>query len=186
MTDYVSLAALQEFIGNKDPAKDAAVLSRSITAASSAVDQFCNRTFGAAGPPASGRLYFPQGQAVDIDDAAAVTSVSDAASAQLVPATDYRPGPANAPALGHPFTGLWLKSAGYYPDGLTVVATWGWPAIPTAVVEATLLMAHRLYKRKDAPFGIAGVDPEGGVVRLSSLDPDLRLLLRGYRRVPLA
>ena len=54
----------------------------------------------------------------------------------------------------------------------------GWPAVPPAVAEAALLWSERIYKRKDAPFGIAAF-PEAGEMRLlEEMDPDVVTLLR--------
>lgn len=57
-----------------------------------------------------------------------------------------------------------------------VTARWGWPAVPTAVEEATLLQASRLFRRKDSPEGVAG-SADWGVVRLPNLDPDVKAQL---------
>lgn len=59
---------------------------------------------------------------------------------------------------------------------MRVTARWGWPEIPTAVQQATLLQAARLYKRKDSPEGVAG-SSEWGLVRVPNLDPDVKALL---------
>ena len=51
------------------------------------------------------------------------------------------------------------------------------------VEQATLLQAVRLYKRKDAPFGVAGAGALGQVVSISDLDPDIKMLLFPVRRI---
>lgn len=50
------------------------------------------------------------------------------------------------------------------------------PADP-AVVEAILLIASKLYKRRQSPEGVAGFSGEGTVVRVLSDDPDARRML---------
>ena len=51
------------------------------------------------------------------------------------------------------------------------------------VEQATLLQSVRLYKRKDAPFGVAGAGALGQVVAISDLDPDVRNMLFPVRRL---
>jgi hypothetical protein len=56
-------------------------------------------------------------------------------------------------------------------------------AVPDGVVLACLLQASRWYKRRDAPFGIAGSDLMGAAMRLAAkVDPDVAVLLSTYRR----
>lgn len=53
-------------------------------------------------------------------------------------------------------------------------------SLPTPEVqEAILLMASRLYKRRQSPEGIAGWD-DLGVVRILSNDPDINNLLSAH------
>lgn len=50
-------------------------------------------------------------------------------------------------------------------DRIQVIGTFGWPAVPLAVKQATLQCASELYKLKDAPFGVAGT-ADFGLVRI--------------------
>ena len=54
---------------------------------------------------------------------------------------------------------------------------------PAQVREACLLMSARLFKRKDAPFGIAGFPALGEVRNIRPEDGDVLALLRGLRRI---
>ena len=59
-------------------------------------------------------------------------------------------------------------------------------ACPEPIHDAALLVAERIYKRKDAPLGVAGPQALGQQpVRVPSLtaDPDIKALLDPYRRV---
>lgn len=77
--------------------------------------------------------------------------------------------------------------------GVLVAGTFGYAsgttaadACPDPIHDAALLLAERLYKRKDAPLGVAGAAPLGQQpVRITSMsaDPDLRDLLAPYRRL---
>lgn len=52
------------------------------------------------------------------------------------------------------------------------------------VAQAALLQATRFYRRRDSALGIAG-NPEFGVQRIPTLDPDVRRMLRRLRRTDL-
>jgi len=51
------------------------------------------------------------------------------------------------------------------------------------VKQAALLQAQRYWKRKDAPFGVAGVSQLGQAVAISAIDPDITFLLDPARRL---
>lgn len=82
-----------------------------------------------------------------------------------------------------PITGIQFTPYAPYigPYGIQVTARWGWPAVPSEVTEATLLLASRLFKRKDSPQGVAGFG-DLGVVRISTVDVDVRNLLESFMR----
>lgn len=52
---------------------------------------------------------------------------------------------------------------------------------PEPVVEACVILAARLFRRKDAPFGVVG-SPEFGLERIAASDPDVKRLMRPYER----
>lgn len=58
--------------------------------------------------------------------------------------------------------------------------TWGWPAVPASVIEACEIQAHRLFKRREAPEGVVGLNMFG-TVRMGRLDPDVGGLVKPYR-----
>ena len=51
------------------------------------------------------------------------------------------------------------------------------------ITQAALFQAQRYWKRKDAPFGVAGVGTLGQVVSIAPLDPDLQMMLFPVRRI---
>lgn len=52
---------------------------------------------------------------------------------------------------------LWPpRYADYYRDTVKVVGTWGWPAVPDPVVQATLVLAAEAYSMSEAKFGYVG------------------------------
>jgi hypothetical protein len=73
-----------------------------------------------------------------------------------------------------PYTWMWS-----HLDRIQVAGVFGWPAVPFNVKSAALLLAPDLFRRKDAPFGIAGVN-EFGVLRIQQ-DPMMKDLLARYK-----
>lgn len=64
-----------------------------------------------------------------------------------------------------------------------LTAAWGWATPPDAVVQAALIQAARIFKRRTSPEGVLGGFGEFGAVRVSArMDPDVALLLQPYRR----
>jgi len=66
-----------------------------------------------------------------------------------------------------------------------VEGTFGWPAVPDAVREATILQASRLFTRLDSPLGVAGFGDMGAMRVSFKGDPDVLMLLAPYRRAKL-
>ena len=54
---------------------------------------------------------------------------------------------------------------------------------PKAVSEACIIQSTRLFRRKDAPFGVTGASDMGQASVIARLDPDVRFLLAPYRRI---
>lgn len=73
----------------------------------------------------------------------------------------------------------------YQRRGVQIVGSFGWPSVPHAVREATLLLAARYFKRKDAPMGAQIGNPEQGALSIPGKDADVDRLLMGYRRFAL-
>jgi hypothetical protein len=80
----------------------------------------------------------------------------------------------NAAGVARPFRRVQVLQAGkWFPpvwpyshlDRVQIIGTWGWPAIPPPVAQATLVLATQWFKEKDAPFGVAGVS-DFGVIRV--------------------
>ena len=57
---------------------------------------------------------------------------------------------------------------------------------PPQIVEATAIQAARLFRRKDAPFGVIGSPEFGQVSTIAKVDPDVKLLTRRFRRYSFA
>lgn len=188
--DYITTAELKAYVRVSDTVDDDE-LALAVTAASRAVDAWCNRQFGKVSSAAerlyTGRYDYSQGVWVaDIDDL--MTTTSMAADVDGTAVTGYTLEPANAAADGKPWTRLVFgDSAEATPDGtaaqVAVTATWGWTAVPSAVKLATRLQASRFATRRDSPYGVAGSPDLGSQLRLlARVDPDVAVALRGYSR----
>jgi hypothetical protein len=198
--DYATVAELKTFLGITDAADDTA-LATAITAASRAIDASAHRQFGKTAATEA-RVYSYDGlrlgslQMVAIDDVMTVTDLTVAvdydgsrAYASTWVTADFDLFPHNAPVSGVPWTHLVVRSTGtyrYFPkdhSAIRVTATWGWTAVPGVVKQAALLQAERLFKRREAPFGVAGSAEYGSELRLlNKLDPDVDLLISSVRR----
>lgn len=107
---------------------------------------------------------------------------------------DYRLAPINNAADELPWTQIERIRTGNYsfPPHLhrvQVTAKFGWPTVPVAIQQATLLQAQRLFFRRQAPFGVAGAGAGAGhgdigVIRLlNKIDPDVEVLIKPYTRI---
>jgi hypothetical protein len=185
-TTYITLAQLKAALKITDTADDTA-LTRALTSASAAIDSFTGRRFW-IDDAVSARIYRParritwdrDGQLLLVDDIADTVGliVEMGTTSQWTALTDYETSPDNALVKGKPITAL-LRLAwwfGGYGLRLRVTAKWGWPSVPAEVVEATLIQAARLYRRKDSPEGILG-SADWGAIRVSRVDPDVQALV---------
>lgn len=194
--EYETLVNLKLAMGITD-AVDDVLLQKALTTASRGIDDKCGfpaRRFY-LDVAASARVYTPRGRIVatddgemfDVDDIGSLTGLvvetGSGTTFTTVAATDYETQPDNAIATGRPITAL-LRASGAW-GGTTgsrvrVTAKWGWPAIPDEVIQATLIQAERLFKRKDSPEGVLGSAEWGAVTNLARVDPDVaELLSRG-------
>lgn len=99
---------------------------------------------------------------------------------------DYELYPWNASLDGVPYSEIRTMPGGgqSFPSGarnVKVTGVFGWNAVPKSVAEACLIQSARLFKRKDAPFGVTGAAEMGQLQVIPRLDPDVRLLLEPYR-----
>ncbi len=190
--DYVTLDELKRTLELRGETFADGDLELAITAASEAVDELCGRRFASSGSDST-RMYRPQRERwVEIDDCASITTVeSDGeGTGTFSPwaATDYHVEPTNAVDDGQAITALALNprsSILLWPGSTTVrvTGTFGWDDVPAGVKQATKLIAARIVKRvREAPFGIAGVGADGLAVRIGTMDPDVKLLLRPVTR----
>lgn len=185
--DYVTLDALKRSRRITDDADDAA-LQQAVDAANRAIDRRCGRTFGLDETPTQ-RVYRTQGRVVSdpdgerllVDDIGSLDglTVEVGTGGVWTPVTDYEPLPDNALARGEPVTALLRLHGTWGCERVRVTARHGWPAVPDEIHQAALLLASRLWTRRDSPHGIAG-STEWGDVRVSRIDPDVEALIAPY------
>lgn len=182
---YASLVDLQARVTDRPSA--AADLTSALDAASSAVEQDCNRVF-TLDAAASARTYISRlANKVTVDDigdaTGLVVSTGSASSWSPLPSVDWWTEPTNALAKGWPIQSV-STIGSFVPQPwptVQVTAKWGWPAVPADITEAVLLLASRLWARRASPTGVAGFG-EMGVVRVTSLDADVARLTAPYVR----
>lgn len=202
MIDYITAEDLKksvELTGTTFQDRD---IERAIPAASRAVDDICSRRFWLDEEPVARRYSTTLRGRCEIDDLPKIADVelADLAIVEIDSArdgsfattwtygTDYDFDPMNADADAEPFTDLVAISSSF-PAGrglVRVTARFGWVEIPSAVVQATLLLANRLIVRaRQAPFGVvtSGIDV-GVAMRIARTDPDVASLLEGVTRTP--
>lgn len=190
--DYLTLpeAKASERIGDN---VDDAELAVDITSASRAIDDHCNRQFGALDEPEE-RAYtawydYDLGRwRVDIDDVQDATGMVVTINGTVV--TDYMLAPGNAVKDGKAWTEIIIgRNAEAQPcgalDEVLVLALFGWTVtgVPVPITKACRLQTSRFSARRESPYGVVGSPQQGSELRLlTRVDPDVAVALRGYRR----
>lgn len=191
LNGYCEVDDVRDQFGDDAEKLPEAHLERAISATSRAIERWCGRRFWQDADPVA-RVYRPGdpvtavvhdisttvGLLVATDDGAGTYGTTWAT-------TDYQLEPLDADADGGAYAWTRLTAIDRYSfrvsdrrPTLRVTAQFGWSAVPDEVKEAAILKAASLFKRKDAPFGVAGFN-DFGAVRITRKDPDVIELL-GY------
>jgi hypothetical protein len=189
---YTTVATLKTRLSISDTTDDT-TLGLVLSGVCRAIDGHCGQSFF-KDSAASVRYYTAvDKRTVFIDSLVSVTTLAtdsdyDRTYSTTWAATDYDLMPSNAASTDRPYT--WIEQS---PDGdynfptrslgVKLTGVYGWPAVPAAVSEAALLWAERIFKRKDAPFGIASFVEAGEMRLLKEIDPDVQTLLLPFRRL---
>ncbi|GAA0347859.1 phage head-tail connector protein [Actinoallomurus spadix] len=194
---YCSVVDVRSQLGDTGDKLDEALIERAISATSRAVERHCGRRFWQDPAPVT-RLYSADcSDRLDVDDIATKDGVlvevdrGGAGDWVALDAADYHLEPLNADADGGAYAWWTIvvdTGPGFPVSSRPLVratARWGWSQIPDQVGEASLIKSVSLFRRKDAPFGVAGFG-DFGVVRLSRFDPDVLELLRPLRKPVIA
>jgi hypothetical protein len=186
---YASLARLKFTLNIEDLTRDD-LLTEKLDSASRSVEKYCDDRRFYLDTTASVRTYSTAGRIVqshrDGTERLRVDSIGADAAGILVEVGDgttwtsltgFETYPDNALARLEAIEWLVALNCEWSRNRrVRVTARWGWPAVPTAVAEATLLQASRLFRRKDSPEGVAG-NSDWGLVRVPNLDPDVKAQL---------
>lgn len=189
MSRYADLGELRRYLGFTDTATDAQ-MQRALDAAEAELEAFAGRRWWKDAAPTA-RVYTPRvsTSSLRVDDVVSVSGVAvdtDDDGTFETTVSDYRLEPQDRDVSIWPYGWLVLRRGKVWTAGVAVrvTAVWGWPAVPPAIKQATLMQAARLLKRAtEAPLGIAVIGMETGVRLTSRLDPDVEQLVRPYVRV---
>jgi len=198
-TFYTSLEEMKTRLGITKTTDDLQ-LTGAVQAASRSVDEITGRFFWQTASTEV-RTYIPESiYEQSIDDLVSLTSLKadrdgDGTYEETwVQNTDFQlyvaSGMYNRNRFGElwPWTGFNIVGPKFIPivwpwshlDRLQVTGVHGWPAVPDAVKESTRIAAANLFRRKDAPFGVAGFGEFA--LRLTQQDPTVMGLLHRYIR----
>jgi hypothetical protein len=192
---YCTLAQLKAALRLTDTVDDD-LLELAIESASREIDGTCERFFYST---SGTQIYAPHNfYLVQTNDIVSVTSVKTSTDGvtfgQTLRTSDYQLEPLNniAGGLIAPFTqmravGDYLWPA-YSPQtifhleaSVQVTGTFGWASVPTAIRQATVILAMRIFKRLDAPLGM--ITNDLGSMRVGRFDPDVEALVAPLRRL---
>ena len=187
---YATLAEVKSALNIIDNVDDT-ILEMNIEVASRWVDTYCGRVFYSVGTAT--RDFAANDAYITLtDDLQSLTSLSTTnevgGTYTAWNTNEYQLEPVNGQAGGitTPYTQIRAvgdKTFNYLNDQALVRVTgvWGWASTPQPVKFATILEAVRLFKRPDAPFGVAGFG-DLGAIRVGR-DADIYELLQPYRQM---
>lgn len=198
---YATLAQVKSSLRITDTIDDS-LIELAIESASRDIDAYCGRVFYSMG---TASRYFAAADPYfcPIDDAQSISEVATSSTSNGVYATvwanptagnnngDYQVDPVNSstPVDGivFPTTGLRAMWNYLFPVDaakalVKVTGVWGWAEVPTAIKQACVIQAARIFKRNDSPLGVAGFG-DMGAIRVSRVDPDVARMLEPYRKM---
>ena len=183
---YCTLADVKSALRITD-AVDDSLIELSIEAASREIDGYCQRAFY----PTTGTRVFNSTDSLlcETDDIVSITTLKTSEDGSgydtTWTVTDFQLEPLNGVTAGltQPYTRIraigdylfpiWSVTGTYSNfAGVQIVGVFGWAAIPTAVKQATILLAMRQFKRYDSPLGVAGFG-DIGVMSVGRVDHDV-------------
>ncbi len=188
---YATLAELKASARITDTVDDG-LLELALESASRQIDQVCERNFYNAGTDT--RIFVARDSYLtEIDDLISISSLKTDPEADGIYTITWQPSdyvlePLNGISGGipQPFTRIRARDEYLFPvvndePLVEVTGVWGWPSIPTAIRQATVLLASRMFKRNDSPLGVAGFG-DLGVIRVGTTDPDVEKLIHAFKK----
>ena len=195
MHGYATLAELKSRLGiDSTDQDDDAVLEAVVMAVSRWIDAYTGRRFFRTSEDESRYYTAEWGDMLCPDDIGSLTTLyTDADGDRTYETTwantDYVLLPANAALDGRPYTQIALSPVGRYSfpthaNGVKLTGKFGYSAMtPPVIREACLLQSARIFKRKDAVFGVMGSAEMGQQLVIPKLDPDVAMMLQPYLRL---
>lgn len=203
--DYALLADFNAY--HPGSTSNSTLAALSLDTASRMIDRYCHRKFW-LDTNATARTFEPQDLYLlnlashayaDIGSTSGLVIKTDSAGDGTFETTwqttDYELLPYNAAyeapeaepwtairAIGSQTFPLLVAAALTRRDRVQITAKWGWPAVPSAVQQACLIQASRLFARSKSPDGVAGFGDSFALRVSSQMDPDVIDLLKDYRR----
>jgi hypothetical protein len=187
---YATLTEVKNSLRITDSIDDT-MLEVAIESASRMIDGYTARTFYNAGTAvrnfaATDDLNLIIDDAISISEVASTDEIGDIYTVWKV--TDYQLEPLNSRSDGlyMPYTGIRAVNDYAWPVVdqqalVRITGVWGWPAIPIAIKQATIIQSSRLFKRLDSPLGVAGFGDMGAIRVGRYLDPDVEQLAMPFR-----
>ncbi len=192
---YATLAQVKASVRLEDNFEDD-LLELAIEAASRQIDQTCERVFYDQGTAT--RIFAARDSYVcEIDDLISLTKLEtdpDGTTDFEIEweTKDYQLEPLNGFVGGieTPFTHIRATDDYLFPieNGealVRVTGEWGFASVPTAITQATVILASRIFKRNDSPLGVAGFG-DVGVIRVGKMDPDVESLIHPWKKTRMA
>ncbi len=198
--EYATVANLEYFLlgKNKTQPLQADNFTLALSAASRNIDDYCGRRFWIDAAVSARVFTSPTGYELAVPDIATTTGLvvkTDENQDGVYETTwtlsartgyGYEVGPYNAQTdtdLKKPYTSI-EANLSVFPTwrmAIEITAKWGWPAVPDAIKQATILQAARFWKRKDAVLGQGGSAETGFFEMKRRIDPDVRAMIGPYR-----
>lgn len=194
---YATLAQVKSALRIEDTIDDT-LIELAIESASREIDGYTDRVFYDVGTAT--RVYVPTDSfSVEIEDIQSLTTLKTAPSGsgftETWTASDYQVEPLNGQAGGLPTPYTRIRAIGdyvfpiwnprvtdAYEATVQVTAVFGFASVPTEIVQATILLSMRQFKRYDSPLGVAGFG-DLGAMRVTKFDPDVEALVAPWRKV---
>ena len=201
--DYVTLDELKRDLWPDDDVPDDvndAKLASVITGVSREIDAYTGTSFYDPGADATRYYTSNDGLHVWIDPMTTVTSVATddeldrTWSTTWTLSTDYELWPYNTGGRGMPYCRIDKSPLSGYsfpttPKGVKVVGRFCWNASASVaatlsdIKQVALLKCVRMFKRKDAPYGVLGPTEYGQVSVIPGFDPDEVRILNYYKLI---
>jgi hypothetical protein len=169
-----------------------AVLLQLLVEASRQIDGWTGRNFNQTAAGTVRVMSTVWSDVIEVDDLVSVSElVTDDGTRTYTTVwttTDFDLFPLSAADRGEPYQQIRVAPYGLYPfvgypRGVRITGVWGWPAVPDVIAGATYLQANRLWKRKDAPFGVTGSNDLSSLRVIPGMDPDVQAMIAPFKRL---